>query len=135
MPFKKHKFNVSPKEERTSNGIVFDSKWEMKVYDIFREEIPEEHLHLQPRFTLLEAFVDPSGKKQRAITYVSDFLLGDGPDITDRHILIDCKGMSTDVFKIKEKLFMSKYGHMIHKPKTNNTKAVKALIDMYRQAW
>lgn len=138
--FKKHKFNVSSKEARTTDGIVFDSKWEMEVYKILKREIPEHHLHLQPKFLLLDKFRDAGGTMQRSIVYVGDFLLG--PDRADSnsplledHVLIDCKGMETDVFRIKLKLLMSRYGNLIHRPKTGQKAKVYDLVELYKKKW
>lgn len=63
-------------------------------------------LVLQPSFVLQESFRDETGKHHRAITYVADFQY---KDKTGRKIIEDVKGMKTEVFKLKEKLFRSKY--------------------------
>lgn len=137
-PFKKHKFNVSSREARTVDGYTFDSKWEMQVYQILKANIPDEHLHLQPKFTLQDKFIGPDGKSQRAVVYVGDFLIGpaieEGEPLTKAHLLIDCKGMETDVFKIKNKMFMLKYNAVIHRPRTNQTSKIYDLIEAYRSA-
>lgn len=136
-PFKKHKFNVSSRDARTVDGYTFDSKWEMQVYLLLKANIPEHHLQLQPKFTLQDKFKGPDGKAHRAITYVGDFLIGpprdsDDAPLTDAHILVDCKGMETDVFKIKYKMFMLKYDSLIHRPRTNQTSKIFDLIEMYK---
>lgn len=137
---RRNKFNVSTKDKRTSGGIVFDSKWESRVFDLLSLQIPKGHLLLQKSFMLQEKFAGPDGKGHRAIHYVSDFVLGpdweeSGGVITDNHIVIDCKGMITDVFKIKEKLFIKRYGVVIHKPATNKLDSVMGLVDMYKKNW
>ena len=137
-PFKKHKFNVSSRDARTVDGYTFDSKWEMQVYQILKANIPDAHLHLQPKFTLQDKFKGPDGKMQRAITYVGDFLIGpartgDSEPLTDAHILVDCKGMETDVFKLKHKLFMHAYGVMIDRPRTGQTSKIYDLIEAYKR--
>lgn len=140
IPFfrRKHKYNVSAPDQRTTGGIVFDSKWESKVYELLSLTVPKEHLHLQKAFVLQDKFRGPDGKAHRAITYVSDFVLG--PDYEDgmldpRHIVLDCKGMITEVFKIKEKMFIRKYGTIIHKVATNKSAAVMDIVDLYRKNW
>lgn len=108
------RIQVSAKERRTVDGIVFASMWEAKVYSHLKAIIPAEHLHLQPDFLLQEKFRDCNGKAIRAIYYRADFLLGaaredrDGP-LNDDHIVIDAKGMKTDIFKLKCKLFQHRY--------------------------
>lgn len=133
-----HKFNVSSKESRTSDNIVFDSKWEMQVYEHLKQHLPREHFHLQPKFVLQDKFKDASNKNQRAIIYVADFLLGparenDYDALLDVHEVIDCKGMETDVFKIKAKIFMYKYSAIIHRPKTGNLSLVYDIIESYKK--
>lgn len=63
-------------------------------------------LVLQPTFVLQEGFRDDAGKKWRPITYTGDFQYINKDEKT---IVEDVKGMKTDVFKIKEKLFRCKY--------------------------
>lgn len=59
----------------------------------------------QQRFVLQEGYVNNKGKKIRPIEYVADFVYAqDG-----RKVVEDCKGMKTDVYKIKKKIFEFKY--------------------------
>ena len=61
-------------------------------------------LELQPRFLLQESF-KKNGKTYRKIDYVADFkYIENGKTIVE-----DVKGLQTDVFKIKHKLFEKKY--------------------------
>jgi len=69
------------------------------------------NLQLQPRFTLHDAYVDSNGDKVRAVVYVADFMWIDAK--TGRTHVLDSKGVKTDVFKIKEKLFRAKYPEII----------------------
>jgi hypothetical protein len=90
------------------NGIKFDSKKEAERYIILkgmedREEI--SFLELQPRFILQESFKH-EGKTHRKIEYVSDFKYWKDGD----HVIEDVKGMKTDVYRLKMKLFLKKYG-------------------------
>lgn len=137
-----HKYNVGAASKRTADGIVFDSQWECKTYLLLKGLVPKEHLQLQTAFLLQEGFRSPTGKKIREIKYVCDFILGEDTlddtgvfHLADNHIVVDCKGMITPEFKLKEKLFMFKYGHLIHKPKTNNMSSVVDLVDMYKKTW
>mgnify|MGYP003506894038 CR=1 FL=1 len=61
-------------------------------------------LKLQPRFLLQESF-KKNGKTYRKIEYVADFQYKEN----GRIIVEDVKGMQTDVFKLKHKLFEKKY--------------------------
>ena len=136
---RRSKFNVGDKLKRTSHGIVFDSKWESNVYDLLLLQVPKEHLLLQKSFELQPKFVGPNGKGVRSICYACDFVLGpdwaEGEKPTEKHVIIDCKGMITDVFKIKEKMFSYVYKLPIHKPSTNKLDHVMQLIDLYRKNW
>ena len=86
---------------------VFDSAKEAKRYKELKYlEMAGEinNLELQPRFLLQESF-RKNGKTYRKIEYVADFkYIEDGKTIVE-----DVKGLQTDVFKIKHKLFEKKY--------------------------
>lgn len=64
-------------------------------------------------YTLVESFkyLDYSGKTKthRAITYIPDF----GYFINNKWIVEDVKGLITDVFKIKHKLFSKAYPDIV----------------------
>ena len=86
---------------------VFDSTKEAKRYrELKLLEMAGEisNLELQPRFLLQESF-RKNGKTYRKIEYVADFkYIENGKTIVE-----DVKGLQTDVFKIKHKLFEKKY--------------------------
>lgn len=86
---------------------VFDSAKEAKRYrELKLLEMAGEisNLVLQPRFLLQESF-KKNGKTYRKIEYVADFkYIEKGKTIVE-----DVKGLQTDVFKIKHKLFEKKY--------------------------
>ena len=89
------------------DGIKFDSKKEAKRYIVLKAlegkgEI--EKLMLQPRFLLQEGF-RKNGKAYRKIEYVADFMYQQGGKL----IVEDVKGMKTDVYKLKQKLFEKRY--------------------------
>ena len=103
-----NKFNVSPKKERTLDGIVFASKKEMNRYSTLRVmELKGEilDLELQPIFVLLGSF-DFRGKTIRAITYKADFAYTVVE--TSRRVVEDVKGHKTTDFKLKWKLLQFK---------------------------
>jgi hypothetical protein len=91
------------------DGIIFDSKAEAKRYQelkLIERAGQIKNLSLQPRFMLQEGFVNThTGKKERAIEYVSDFMYLENNVI----IVEDCKGFKTSDYKIKRKLFLYKY--------------------------
>ena len=86
---------------------VFDSIAEGKRYRELSllEKAGEIHnLELQPKFLLQESF-KKNGKTYRAINYVADFkYIKDSKTIVE-----DVKGIQTDVFKLKHKIFEKKY--------------------------
>lgn len=92
----------------TLDGIKFDSKRESKRYSelllLERGKVIKD-LELQPEFILQLPFTDAMGNKHRAITYRADFQYKEKGKI----IVEDCKGMRTDVYKIKKKLFLYAY--------------------------
>lgn len=104
-----NKYKVSPKDQRTYDGIVFDSKAEMKYYrDVVLPGVASGAIadfELQKPFELQPGF-KRDGKTVRAITYVCDFYLV----YADGHSeVIDIKGMATPEALMKRKLFMYKY--------------------------
>ena len=92
------------------DGIVFASRAEGRYYehllDLMHDGVVES-FEMQKPYTLLDKFPHPkTGKTIRAIKYVPDFevIYTDG-----RVEVVDVKGMQTDVFKLKCKLFMFRY--------------------------
>ncbi len=92
------------------DGITFDSKREANRYQELKllEQAGEiSYLELQPSFILQESF-KYQGKTIRAITYKADFAYH---ELASNAVVVeDVKGMETEVFRIKRKLFLSKYG-------------------------
>lgn len=87
--------------------FVFDSIAESRRYKELKllEQAGEiNKLELQPKFTLQESF-RKNGKTYRKIEYVADFQYKEN----GKTIVEDVKGMQTEVFKIKHKLFEKKY--------------------------
>ncbi|MCA9366914.1 DUF1064 domain-containing protein [Candidatus Kaiserbacteria bacterium] len=106
QPKRSHKYNAQPTE---IDGIRFDSKREAQRYRELQLLAADGEIHalqLQPRFELQPSF-KRDGKTVRAIHYVADFQYTE--DATERVIVEDVKGMETDVFKLKRKLFMYAY--------------------------
>ena len=100
-----NKFNA---KRTTVDDITFHSKGEARRYAELR--LMEragliQNIELQPKFMLLEAFTDEDGVRHRAITYTADFrYLENGASIVE-----DFKGRETEVFKLKRKMFASRY--------------------------
>ena len=92
------------------DGLVFDSKLEANRWSelsllVKAGEI--EELERQKRFTLQEPFITGDGERIRAITYIADFVYKDKR--TGRLIAEDAKGVKTDVYRLKKKLFLKAY--------------------------
>lgn len=103
-----HKYGA---KRTTVDGITFSSKAEAEYYlglKLLKRAGTILDFTLQPRYTLLEAYKHPlTGKKVQGIDYVADFLV----TYPDGHTeVVDVKGMRTEAYKIKKKLFESKYG-------------------------
>lgn len=98
--------------KRTSvDGIVFDSKREADRYLVLKsmeEDGTIEDLRRQVRYELVPAF-DVDGKHYRPVFYVADFVyVEDGKEVVE-----DVKGMRTDTYRLKSKLFARRYGMSI----------------------
>lgn len=91
------------------NGIAFDSKMEAEYYQYLKmwEGITIFDLQLQPKFLVLSGYTDSEGKKQRPIYYQADFLVQYESGVVE---VIDVKGVETEAFKLKKKMFESRYG-------------------------
>ena len=90
------------------DGIPFDSQKEgyrYKELRLLERAGLIKDLKLQTKFELQPSF-KKNNKTIRAITYKADFdyLTKDG-----RHIVEDVKGIETEVFKLKRKMFEYKY--------------------------
>lgn len=103
------------------DGHKFDSKLERNVY-LKMKELGLDFT-LQPRYILLDSF-KLNGKVYRAIEYKADF----GLRLGDRLYILDTKGMETQVFKLKKKLFAFRYQKEII-----CIKSVKHFIEWYRK--
>lgn len=130
------RYKVSPKEARTYEGIVFDSKWEAETFKLLTTLLPKDvNIHKQVTFLLQEKFKDPNGKAVREINYLADFVITRETELKENEIpgdafVIDSKGHLTDIFKIKNKMFMYKYRALIHQVKS--AKDVAAVVDLYK---
>lgn len=90
---------------KPTNG--FASKKESRRYDelvLLARAGAIAKLRTQPKYVLLEAF-ERDGEKHRAAHYIGDFsYIENGKEVCE-----DTKGMLTPLFRLKRKLFLSKY--------------------------
>lgn len=94
----------------TVDGITFDSRKEADRYLVLKgmeEDGLIEGLRRQVRYELVPAF-DVDGKHYRPVFYVADFVYVDKE--TGKTAVEDVKGMVTDVYRLKSKLFARRYG-------------------------
>lgn len=91
------KYNIGPRADRTALGRVFDSKREM-VYALEFEQLKKTgeilELEYQPTLELIP--------RPNRITYRPDFRI---VWRNGKQEYVDVKGMETDAFKLKKKLF------------------------------
>lgn len=109
------KYQYSPYQKyhakRTEvDGIKFASKREAERYKellLLQRAGEISGLKLQVKYELIPKQTDPvTGKAVRACNYIADFVyMENGKQITE-----DCKGMKTEVYKLKKKLMLYKYG-------------------------
>lgn len=98
-------------KKTTVNGITFDSRREADRYLVLKsmeEDGTIENLRRQVRYELVPAF-DVDGKHYRPVYYVADFVYVED----DKEVVEDVKGMRTDVYRLKSKLFARRYGKVI----------------------
>lgn len=97
------------KNQKTTVGqYTFDSKKEAERFIVLRDRLNRREitkLALQVPFELQPAFVDATGTRHRAITYIADFVYHDG----EKWIVEDVKGYRTPVYQLKKKMFAYKY--------------------------
>ncbi|KIL80708.1 DUF1064 domain-containing protein [Bacillus badius] len=94
------------------DGHVFDSLAEAKYYEQLKWLQANNQIlffRIQPRYLLQEAF-KKSGVAHRKIEYVADFEVHKKDGSIE---VIDIKGVETEAFRIKHKLFEFKYPHTL----------------------
>lgn len=95
----------------TVDGITFDSRREADRYLVLKgmeEDGSIEDLRRQVRYELVPAF-DVDGRHYRPVYYVADFVYRED----GREVVEDVKGMRTDTYRLKSKLFARRYGKAI----------------------
>ena len=91
-------------------GIVFDSKKERDYYmvlEYYQKNGRIKELKRQVGYELIPSF-RINGKSVRKTQYIADFTYISTKD--DKLHVIDVKGVKTDVYRLKKKLFEYKYG-------------------------
>ena len=113
--FRTSKYNAKKVE---IDGIKFDSKAEGEYYLHLKQQVSERQIlgfERQKRMLLQEGFsVEGVKGKIRPIFYVVDFIITENDGTLT---YVDVKGMETDVFKLKKKLFMKRYNTALMKVK------------------
>ena len=113
--FRTSKYNAKKVE---IDGIKFDSKAEGEYYLHLKQQVTERQIlgfERQKRMLLQEGFsVEGVKGKIRPIFYVVDFIVTENDGTLT---YVDVKGMETDVFKLKKKLFMKRYNTALLKAK------------------
>lgn len=113
--FRTSKYNAKKVE---IDGIKFDSKAEGEYYLHLKQQVTERQIlgfERQKRMLLQEGFnVEGVKGKIRPIFYVVDFIVTENDGTVT---YIDVKGVETDVFKLKKKLFMKRYNTALLKVK------------------
>lgn len=92
----------------THGTLKFDSQKEYEYYLILNDRLKRgeiSDLKRQVDIEILPSFVDKTGAKHRAMVYKADFVYRDKDGA--EHI-VDCKGMRTEVYKMKKKLLAFK---------------------------
>lgn len=100
------KYNKYKNKKVTINNITFDSKKEAKRYQelkLMEKAGLITNLALQPKFLLQDKFKHKN-KTYRKIEYIADFSYVRLEDIV--FVIEDVKGLKTDVYRLKEKMFL-----------------------------
>lgn len=92
------------------DGLKFDSIKEANRYvelKYIQMAGDIKDLEVHPRFELLAPFTDCTGDRHKGIFYEADFRYYD--KLRKKVVIEDTKGFLTEIYKIKRKLFMSRY--------------------------
>jgi hypothetical protein len=95
------------------DGIEFPSKREANRYKelmLLKRAGVVKEIELQPAYELMPGFTHPAtGKRVRPTKYIADFLI----TYEDGHQEIeDTKGMRTEAYNLKKKMFMHRYPNL-----------------------
>lgn len=101
-------YNKYGNKKETIDGITFDSKHEASIYaelKLLERCGAIRNLQLQVPFIILDAY-EINGRKIRAVKYVADFVFINEKGEQE---VWDAKGVKTDVYKLKKKMFEQRY--------------------------
>lgn len=120
------KYHTSPAADRTADGIVYDSKLEMGLHRALVSSLDSRvRISRQVPFNLAPSFrLSAGGPLRRAVSYVADFVLDPGWGFDGTNGLpagcqvLDAKGMVTDVYALKKKLFEARYDTVLQEVKS-----------------
>lgn len=102
------KYNKFHNEKTIVDGIKFDSKKEANYYSnllLLKKIGIIKNIQMQVEYILQDAF-DKNGIHYRKISYIADFVA----EYSDGRIeIIDVKGIKTDIYTLKKKLFEFKF--------------------------
>ncbi len=90
----------------TADGIKHDSRKEARRWvelTLLQRAGEISDLKRQVKYELI-----PKQEGERAVTYIADFVYADKK--TGNTVIEDCKGFKTDVYRLKKKLFLYRYG-------------------------
>jgi hypothetical protein len=93
-------------------GFVADSEAEAIRYAqlvLLQRGGEIRELVVHPRYLLLAAFRDGQGQYHRGVEYEADFAYLEG----ERQVVEEVKGFESDVWKIKQKLFLRRYTDLV----------------------
>jgi hypothetical protein len=96
------------------DNITFDSNKEKGVYILLNQLKQSNRIKsftIQVEYELQEGYKNALGNKIRPIKYLADFKITDN---NNEEYIIDVKGVLTEVFRIKKKLFEKKYDKILH---------------------
>lgn len=103
-----HKYNA---RKKVVDGITFDSSGEARAFALLKlweQAGVIQNLERQVRYVLMASWHDGS-KTIRAMEYWPDFrFIRDG-----RTVVVDFKGMKTEAYKLKAKLFRARYPEIV----------------------
>jgi len=95
------------------DNILFDSKFESEFYQELKalEKMGLIwDLKLQHVFHILDKF-EYQGKKYQGIKYLADFTFMEAENT--KLVVVDVKGFCNNIYKLKKKLLLAKFGHAI----------------------
>ena len=99
---RKHKYGAIA---TVVDNIKFPTKKEARHYQILNQMLRAgliKSFKMQVKYEIFPGYIDTKGKKIRSINYVSDF---DITTLENEVHVCDSKGMETQMFKVKSKMF------------------------------